>query len=57
LSSREPADQTTGAAALVLLAEQSFGLALGAVLEASILMEAGGGTGTIDFTTANVTAQ
>jgi endo-1,4-beta-xylanase len=30
---------------------------LGAVLEASILIEAGGGQGSISFTTANVTAQ
>lgn len=29
----------------------------GAVLEASILVEAGGGTGSVAFPTANVTAQ
>jgi endo-1,4-beta-xylanase len=33
------------------------GMTLGSVLEASILIEAGGGTGSIDFPTANVTAQ
>jgi endo-1,4-beta-xylanase len=33
------------------------GMTLGSVLEASILMEAGGGTGSIAFPTANVTAQ
>jgi len=33
------------------------GMTLGSVLEASILVEVGGGSGTIDFTTANVTAQ
>jgi len=33
------------------------GMTLGAVLEASILVEVGGGTGSIDFPTANVTAQ
>jgi hypothetical protein len=32
-------------------------MTLGAVLEASVLIEAGGGTGTISFPTANVTAQ
>ncbi len=35
----------------------SAGMTLGSVLEASILMEAGGGTGSIAFPTANVTAQ
>jgi hypothetical protein len=30
---------------------------LGAVLEASVLVEVGGGAGSIDFPTANVTAQ
>ena len=33
------------------------GMTLGSVLEASILIEAGGGTGSIAFPTANVTAQ
>lgn len=33
------------------------GMTLGSVLEASILMEAGGGVGSIAFPTANVTAQ
>ncbi len=33
------------------------GMTLGSVLEASILVEAGGGTGSIAFPTANVTAQ
>jgi endo-1,4-beta-xylanase len=33
------------------------GMTLGSVLEASILIEAGGGSGSIDFPTANVTAQ
>ena len=32
-------------------------MTLGAVLEASVLIEAGGGTGNISFPTANVTAQ
>ena len=35
----------------------SAGMTLGSVLEASILIEAGGGSGSIDFPTANVTAQ
>ena len=35
----------------------SAGMTLGSVLEASILVEVGGGTGSIDFPTANVTAQ
>ncbi len=33
------------------------GMMLGSVPEASILLEAGGGTGSIAFPTANVTAQ
>jgi endo-1,4-beta-xylanase len=33
------------------------GMTLGSLLEASILIEAGGGTGSINFPTANVTAQ
>ena len=33
------------------------GMTLGAVLEASILVEVGGGTGSVAFPTANVTAQ
>jgi hypothetical protein len=33
------------------------GMTLGSMLEAKILIEVGGGTGSIDFTTANVTAQ
>jgi endo-1,4-beta-xylanase len=33
------------------------GMTLGSVLEASILIEVGGGSGTVDFPTANVTAQ
>jgi hypothetical protein len=33
------------------------GMTLGSVLEASILVEAGGGTGTVSFPVANVTAQ
>jgi hypothetical protein len=33
------------------------GMKLGAVLEASVLVEVGGGAGSIDFPTANVTAQ
>ena len=32
-------------------------MTLGAVLEASILVEVGGGTGSVAFPTANVTAQ
>lgn len=35
----------------------SAGMTLGSVLEASILIEVGGGSGSIDFPTANVTAQ
>jgi endo-1,4-beta-xylanase len=35
----------------------SAGMTLGSVLEASILMEAGGGSGSISFPVANVTAQ
>lgn len=35
----------------------SMGLNLGKMYEAKILIEAGGGVGSIDFTTANVTAQ
>jgi endo-1,4-beta-xylanase len=35
----------------------SAGMTLGSVLEASILMEAGGGSGSINFPVANVTAQ
>jgi len=33
------------------------GMTLGSVLEAKVLIEVGGGIGSIDFTTANVTAQ
>lgn len=36
---------------------KSFGMTLGKLEEAKVLVEAGGGTGSIDFPTANVTAQ
>jgi len=36
---------------------KGFGMTLGKMEEAKVLLEAGGGSGRIDFTTANVTAQ
>jgi hypothetical protein len=35
----------------------SYGMALGKMYEAKVLVEVGGGSGSIDFTTANVTAK
>jgi hypothetical protein len=36
---------------------EGFGMTLGKLEEAKVLIEAGGGSGRIDFTTASVTAQ